>query len=390
MPFDFLSADYVPSPCVGPGLLVLCALAVLVIGAASGIVLMIRRAQQLVRIQAREHARLHAQAEQPLCAGPGHVVAGRVELDRGEQMGVRVDVLQQVKNHTSKSSRWHTWAEISRSVVAVPFYLVREGGQSVYVEPDQSVLVVDTLETKYPDESPNHRLRIADVRTGEEFFAYGDLYEAPHPRALDAYRGGVGWVLRAPKRGRMLLATEGIRDRYTARIRFLRVSGAILGALFCTLHALFTLPFAVACVLGTHATTDVTKTSSWVTHGKHNQTTTHYALDTRTRDGFALHQEVPYEVYAAARAVEARGGKAVVPIVRTYDWPAASFVGPDPYIAAPWLIAGLIGGALTFFLIVPAYRAKYAWYDQKKLTEHGGSGHWQEPRPYAPVSPGTN
>jgi hypothetical protein len=388
VPFDFSNASYLPPAGAGP-LWALFGIAVLGIGVGAAIVLMFVRARTLGRTQRREHANLHARAEQPLFAGPGHVVAGRVELDNGEQFGVRVDIVQQVKNHTSKNSRWHTWEEVSRKVAPAPFYLIREGAPPIYVEPDENALVVDSLETAYPPDMALRRIRTADVKVGEYFFAYGDLHEAPHPRARDAYRGSVGWVMRPPRRGRMLLATEGIRDRYAARISYLYKWGAICATLFCFLHACFTAPFVAATVLGTRTTTEVTATHTYVTHNK-NSTTTHYELLTSTPDGFALTQEVPFSVYSHAKQIVDRRETLVVPLVRTRDWVWASYLGQDAYIQGPWIIMGAFSAALLLFILWFTYKTKYAWYDKKKLGEPGGSGHWVEPRPGAPVPPGTN
>jgi hypothetical protein len=389
VPFDFSTADYLPASTAGP-LWALFSVAVLGIGPGSIFVLMFLQARRLAAVQAREHAHLREEAERPLVSGPGHVVSGRVELDNSETIGVQVDITQEVKNHTSKNSRWHTWNEVARTVRPGPFYLVREGLPPVYVEPDENALVVDTLETSYPLPMASRRIRTADVKVGESFFAYGDLQEGPHPRARDAYRGSaMGWVLRPPRRGRMLLATEGIRDRYKDRVSYLWKSGIICGAIFLGLHAWFTLPFVAATVLGTRTTAEVVRTDTYVTHHK-NSTTRHYELITRSADGFELTQDVPSFVYDRARDALARGDTVVVPIVRTRDWKWASFVGPDPYVSGPWIVMGVICFAITLLAVRGTYKGKYAWYDKKKLSEHGGSGHWTEPRPSAPVPPGTN
>jgi hypothetical protein len=361
--------------------------AVLGIGPAALIVLAALRARELRRAQAREHLHLHELAERPLFAGPGHVVAGKVELDNGEKIGVRIDIVQAVKNHTSKNSRWHTWSEVSRTVAPGPFYLVREGAPPIYVEPDTNVLVVDTLETDYPMDRPQMRVRTADVKVGEDFLAYGDLHQAPHPRAHDAYRDSIGWVLRPPKRGRMLLATEGIRDRYKDRIRFLQRSALICAAIFCVVHAFATVPFVTAMLFGHETTTTAVRTDTYVTHNK-NTTTTHYQLVTRASDGFALTQDVPYATYAQARSAIDQGKTVIVPLHRTGDLVWASYLG-QPTVSGPFLIIGIVAIVIAFFVIRSGYRSKYAWYDKKTLDEEGAQGHWVEPRPLAPVAPGT-
>jgi hypothetical protein len=388
VPFDFSTASY-EAPATTGLAWAFVSIAVLGVGLGSAVALMFLRARALRRTQQREHATLHERADRPLFAGPGHVVTGKVELDGGQQVGFEIDIVQQVKNHTSKNSRWHTWDEVSRKVRPGSFYLVREGAAPVYVEPSEDALVVDTLDTSYPSDMPNQRVRTADVKVGEEFFAYGDLVEAPHPRAHDAYRGSIGWVLKPPRRGRMLLATEGIRDRYQKRISTLQNQGLLFVALLCLSHALFTLPFLCAAVVGTRTTTHVTRTNTFITKNK-NTTTRHYQLITRTADGFALDQEVPFGTYDNARRAIANGETVTVPLIRTFDSPWASYVGADPYISSIWILLGAMTATIAVIIARVRYLAAYSWYDRKKLAEHGGSGHWVEPRPAAAVPPGTN
>jgi hypothetical protein len=381
--------DYTPPGYLGPGWGLLLALSTLLIGAGAAIVLMLVRARTLAGMQARENALVLDDARIRLSRGPGRAVSGRVELDGGEETGVRVDIGQVVKNHRSRNLSWHTWDEVSRQVYAAPFYLVSENGPSVYVEPDASALVVDGLETSYPRDRRNFRVRFADVRAGELFHAYGDVFEATHPRAREDYRGSIGWVLRPPRRGRMILATTAIADRYRPRIRFLWRWGWLSAAAYCLFHAFVTAPFLTATLLGEHTTTNIVGTSTYVTRDKH-RSTTHYVLHTRTSDGFALAQELPRQVYLTIAASDRTGGLRAVPLLRTRDWAWASYLGDHASVSILWIMLGTMATMIATVALTTGYRTRYAWYDRTKLSEHGGAGLWTDPRPMTDVPPGVD
>ncbi len=384
-PYVLTSPGFLPPGTFGPVASWICAVGLLGLGFGSFIAFLVLRARALQKMQEREHALLQEGADKALLPGPARVVKGRVELDGGDGIAVGVDNRQAVKNHPSRNGKWHTWEEVSRTVHAVPFYLVRDDGQSVYVEVSEAALVVDALETKYPIDLPSLRVRSADVRRGERFFAYGDLVEGMHPRGGDAYRGGSGWILRAPPGGRLLLATDAIRDRYVGRIAFLREWAAWLALAFCGLHAVFTLPFVADSLFGTRATATLADLGTYVTRSK-GHTTTHYVLTARAADGFTLKDQVSSTVYDEAQRAQSRG-IVVVPIIRVGNWEGASFLGDEPYVYGSWVVLGIAGAAVTLLLMRFAYPFSYAWYDRAKLGERGGTGHWNETRPGAPIAP---
>jgi hypothetical protein len=381
----FEAADFVPPACAAGGWVWLVAVGVMGVGWGAEIVYAWLHARRLLAREAREESAMHEKAERPLAPGPSRVVSGRVEPDGAHDVAVEIDIEQEVKNHTSKNSRWHVWTEKTRDVRASAFYLVREDGESIYVEPDRGVLVADSIETRYPDDKPMRRLRVADVKRGEYYYAHGDLHRAAHPRARGGYRDGIGWVLRPSRRERMILATDAVAARYEGRAAFLRKHALWSAAFFVVLHAFFTLPFLSASLFGQRTTTHVVKTATYVTHNK-NSTTTHYALDTRMADGFTMREDVPRDLYLAIGRRIASGASVDVPIVRTGDWEAATFLG-EPYVTVFWLFFGPITLVVSLLIQSVAYRRAHAWYDQKILEEHGGSGHWVETRPGTPIDP---
>jgi hypothetical protein len=380
-PLDLSGADLLLPSEAGPLWAIFVGIGILGVGPGAAIGAMLLRARRLARAQAHEHEWLVEGAQVPLAPGESRVVAGQVEVDGTDPVAVEVEVEQRVSNHRNKNGAWHIWTETRRSVRVAPFYLVRPDGDSIYVEPDEDARVVDLLATKYPLDAPQHRVRSADVRRGEEYFVYGDVARGPHARALEGYRGGLGWIVRAPRRGRMLLATEAIRDRYEARVAFLRAGGVLLALAFLLLHALFTAPFFVASFFGTHTTALVTATDTYVTTSK-NTHTTHYTLTARTSDGFTLEQEVPRDVYNVAHGRDVVS----VPLIRCGNSTWASFLGTEAYVFWGWLVFGVVGTGVSWLLLSLAYGRRYAWYDRAKLVERA-EGLWVETRPTAPIDP---
>jgi hypothetical protein len=399
--------DFIPPSHSGPVWSFVLAILVFGLGGGAGIVWMLLRARALSKMQRHEHDVLVQGAASALVPGPGRVVFGTVACDDASGVAVRVTIVQNVKNHSSKNSHWHTWDEASRSIEKTLFHLTRDDGQLVYVEPGDDLLVVDALERVYPQARPGVRLRIADVRRGERFYAYGDLHRAHHPSAAGgAYRGGgIGMVLRPPSRasrGRMLLATDAIRDRHSRQIALLWRWGALFGVAWTLLNAVFNVPFVEAALLGRSDRGDVVSHRVFTTRNK-NSTTTHYELTVECADGFVLVQEVPSSTYTSVvrdtpssmfaepvnEPVEpgAEPARVKIPLLRVGDSTRASFLGSAPSIHTVWLAISLGGLAVAVAVSVFEYRRRAAWYDRKKLNERGGTGHWNEVRPYAPVPP---
>lgn len=369
--------DFMAPMHAGPGPTFVLGIALLGLGGFAAIVQLFARAAQLARAQRHEATVLEQRADWPLFAGPNRVVRGTVDCDDLE-VPVKVEIVQHAIDHTSKNSKSHSWEEIHREVVAAPFYLVRGDGQNVLVEPDQQVLVIDTLETVPAKDIPRARRRISDVRRGETFFAYGDLHQGQHPRARTAYRdGAMGWILRPP-RGvtRMLFATGSIANRYAGRVSFLRLWGAILLVIWSVFSVTTLGPFVGASLFGKHTVTHVTGQHTYTTKNK-NSTTTHYVIETRTDDGFVYEGEVERSTYTWILESKSMGTRLTVPIIRTGSSTWASYLGDRP--GAYWmaLILGNIGAIVIGLVLFNTYESKAAWYDRKKLKEPGGPGHYK-------------
>lgn len=374
MPLDDGSIDWVSSNHFSPEASFFFGVLVLGFGGAGLVFLLFHRAKALRERQAAEERAFGSPSE--LTPGPNKLVRGTVDAEGGEAIAVRVEVFQKVKNHTSKNNSWHTWEEIHRKTQSRPFYLLRDGGEPVMVEPGDDVFVIDDMQTTYRDQGHERRCRYCDVESGETFSAYGTLVRAPHPRAASGYRDGTGWVLRPPANGRTYLASGAIKDRYPNRIQHLQRWG--VGALlaFVAFHALATVPYLVASFAGEREEAQIVSHRTWITTNK-NSRTTHYGLTARTASGYTFEREVPSSTYDLGIRYEGLGTR--VPSVHFSDWSWAAYLGDRPTMNGIAIIVGIVGSAIAAGAFAASYGAKHAWYDRKKLSEHGGSGHYTGP-----------
>ncbi len=367
--------DFVASSHFAPQASLFWGVLVLLFGGGTVVALFFQRAYELARrgeIEART-----AETPSDLVPGPNKIVRGKVEPEGPEPVAVRVEVRQTVKNHTSKNNQWHTWEEASRRTDARPFYLTRDTGEVVLVEPGDDVFVIDDMQTTYANCGNMGRVRYCDVEAGEVFSAYGTLVRGAHPRATGAYRdGAAGFILKPPTSGRMYLASGSIKDRFSERIKYLRRWGIGTALVFSGYHAIFTMPFMAAAFLGDLEPARVTAHRSWVTHNK-NSTTTHYAIGVVTDSGDSFEREVTSSTYGALVRLERT--EARIPTLHFGSWESASYLGDRAtlnglatvFAIGGWLVAALVFGT--------SYKSKFAWYDRKTLSEHGGSGHYVGP-----------
>lgn len=367
LPFAIdLTAPGSASPFVG----VSVGLGVLFLGVGAALVATLRRASELEK-RGEQEAKA-ASSPTALIPGPNRIVRGKVELLDDAAAAVRVEIDQDVKNHTSKNSRWHTWEEAGRKVDARPFYLLREDGESVLVEPGEDVFVIDAIETKQTVGWPVRRLRVCEVSPGEEFSAFGNLTQGAHPRARSAYRdGGGGFILKPPRSGRMMLASGDITSRYTERVKYLRLWGGLSLLAWAIFHVALTGPVVRAWLFGEHVQARIVDERTWVTHGK-NSTTHHYALTVEGDSGQRWESEVGSRTFAWIHDMRARGMELRVPAISSGD---GGYLGTEPRFGMGALFGGFLFFTAAGAAFYAGYGAKLAWYDRKKLSEPGGPGH---------------
>lgn len=145
------------------------------------------------RANAHGHAEAGA-AEQPLREGPC-VLAGHVAYAKDHTEAMRVEFTQLGTENESSGSWSHKWTEIHRKLTVNPFYVVRDGGERIRVEPvpEQSRLC-DELENQVlirenlpgvPDGSGPQRARFATLMPDEHVWVTGRL-----ERGFDPERSG--------------------------------------------------------------------------------------------------------------------------------------------------------------------------------------------------------
>jgi hypothetical protein len=342
----------------------------------------------------RREAALLREVGAPLSPGPERIVAGRVEVERGAEVPVSIELVQRVKNHSGRHSTWHTWKEESRSVRASPFFLVTDDGTRVYVEPGEDVQIVDSasaLTSEYPSSLPEQRLRRAQVHRDQRSYALGELHFAGRSRVEGAYRDGAawtGWVLRGPDRGRVVLATDAIRTRYRERIKMLSAWTLGVAVVFSAAHRAFTVPFLAGSLFAERETAEVVGARTYVTRNR-NERTLHHELTVRTDDGATLTGDVCKTTYGSVWRTQSSGGEPVrVRVLHYPGWDAASFVGDEATLPIGWVAVGTMGELLLTILAWVLYRQQVPWYDQRKVVEIVRRVHWVETRPRRPVPPG--
>jgi hypothetical protein len=322
--------------------------------------------------------RRRAQAESaldpraPLVDGPA-VVFGTVEGDQPGQSFVTIRIHQYGSEWQNKGAWQHRWAETGRDVTARPFRITRADGSRVLVEPDESVVIHDTLLVTEQKDLLT-RDRVAEIRVGDEVHVYGELRGALAVRDRGAYREArTEPVLRPPPRSPMVIAHEPAGEAEAKRARFHAWGAAgltlVLGGL-----GLVSSGWLRLVATGREATLAVTSTGTWQTWSKPKNRpgywVAHYAVRGQaTLPGeyaaVTLEDECSAELHACIRA----GQCASVPFV---------VAGPYAEVGEPGLstdqIAGLVMITLLAGFIYPIWAwTTRPWYVRKKLAE-GGSG----------------
>ena len=371
----FAGLDYVPPDHFAGPLAAFFGVVVLGFGLGLAILGLALRALQLAARQRHEHEFREERAARPLFEGPGRVVHGTVDVDdAADPVAVAVDIEQLVRNVQGKSTFTQVWTEVARRVRARPFYVRTQDGVDVRVEPSSDVLVVDDLESVYPRDMPARRVREASVKRGEVIHVYGDLHRGAHPRPGGAAtRDGVGFTLRPPSRGRMLLASSAIEARYSARVKALFFSAALLAPLWAVATVLTAVPY-VGATLGRLETGTVIRHGIRDTTSK-GHTTHHYEITARSKSGVVIEDEVPEATYDAIA-----GAPMSRPVVIPVRPGGGGVLGARASFSSVWLVFGTVSFLLGGFLVWAIVQAKYPWYDKKKIVESRG-GPWIEPRP---------
>ena len=209
------------------------------------------------------------------------VLRGTVELAANASMAVRVEVTQTGTENYSGDKVTHKWKEVGRKITANPFYIAEASGRRTRVEPSEDVLLVDRLDQIAKLEF-DRRIRAAELSAGEPVFAVGSLQRGHDPEAAQDYRGAsTTMVLRPPRKGRMILATEPLHARFerTARTQGIWM---VFMCVVIVVFQLFAVPYHLRHWFGETVAAEVVDKREFVTTGGHRGGATgHHVITTQ-------------------------------------------------------------------------------------------------------------
>jgi hypothetical protein len=292
------------------------------------------------------------------------VVQGRVDLARGFDHAVRVEVDQEGTEGESSGSWSHTWTEVDRRVVVAPFYLVHPSGERIRVEPTREVHLMDDLDGVILVDL-TRRKRYAELIPGEQVIATGTLGTELDPEAGGGgYRGGGrSWVLRPTEGAAMLLSTHPLDAPFRRRARTFAVMAAVLTVFALAAHLLL-LPYHLRVWTGETVTATVTNRHVTASTDDEGSVSHHFhVVASIAEPPLLLVQEV------GRGAFDSLVEGSLVPVLLVAAHPASSQLGAVPRANAvvAWIFAVLISLAILAFIGGAEWST--AWYDEQKLVE---------------------
>jgi hypothetical protein len=313
---------------------------------------------------------------------PGYAVLhGRVET--GDALpAVSVRIRQAGHVHKVLRGVQHTWTEIDRHVDARPFTLELASGARVRIVPDGSVVLVDHLSAgpiepgtagSWPSPLVATRTRTAELMPGDLAYVSGQLV---CPVGLGtAYRSSEeGLTLHAPRRGKMLVSTAPLEERFTRRAQFHLAWVLGFAVAFVAANGALFGPFWLRFFCGRSLTGDVSDTRTWTTSSK-SATRRHYDVEAHAlldHDDLNLSVETNEEFSRQLRAALERGDKEIqAPFVVVPFYLDASDIGT----VATLQVKTCIWGAscllvLSLYYLFDAQRSR-PWYERRRLIERG-------------------
>ncbi len=298
------------------------------------------------------------------------VLQGTVEHAAGSSVAVRVEITQ-VGTEKIKKDEWrHRWKEVDRKVTANPFYIAEVRGKRVRVEPSEDLVLVDAMDqTTVLDH--DRRVRAAELTAGEQVFAMGSLQRAHDPEAAQGYRGqSTPLVLRPPKKGRMMLASEPLQARFERTARF-HIIWVIVWGIILLIFQLVAFRYHVRHWLGETVHAEVIHKEKYTsTSGQRGGATPHYVIKCQVGDR-QYDEELQSGQYHAITVGDS------VPVRRVPWWPSNQQVGATAtvYFALGLVSVILLPLVLGFHLRI-VYRRR-PWWDHRLID--GGSGPLAEP-----------
>jgi hypothetical protein len=297
------------------------------------------------------------------------VVSGVVETD-DKQSAIEIVIEERGQEYKTKQG-WHVWwRETARRVTARPFYVARKSGDTVRVEPDDSVFLVDALELR-ERATKRTRVRAATLDPGEECTVTGVLRRGRDPRAAGAgYRdAGEALVLMPPSGERMIVSVEPLPERYRRRARVHKRAAVVIGVVFALVHAILFGGYYATILFGRVDRVTVVDADDWDTYNK-GRRTPHYGLQVAppTKSGGVVRFETQYSAYRAELEASARNAHLSVP-VRYVPGTDIAQLGEAPRVhVARAILCAMAALLVTLFYGLTTFATR-AWYERPKVSE---------------------
>ena len=322
----------------------------------------------------------------PLADGSA-IVFGVVEGEAGEGGPAVVITIHQrgTEEHVEGTTTQH-WKETHRESNARPFYVRRDDGSRVRVEPDERVVVHDALLGVVRGSVKDQRSRVAEVRPGEQVHVSGELAGAGRStgdlrasdRKLTAARGGVYRtvavepVLRPPRFAPMVISSEPPGDTEKKRMRFHAWCAVGLAAVLAFAGAVVVRDYLFLVLDGQRVRVTPTAFRTWTEwvqpKGTSGHRVTYYAVRAQALAPggvVTLEDQCTSELYERVRA----GEQVEVSFVVATHHPSVFQLGEGPAISEGQVM-GLSMLLLALGGIYPlAARMTRPWYARRKVND---------------------
>jgi hypothetical protein len=332
-----------------------------------------------VALHVRRRRLVHAANARNLAAGTGvlmpgeAIVTGAVELAEGETQAVELQI-DQVGTEQESSGTWsHTWTETRRRLTVRPFYLRTGARERVRVLAGDDARLMDALDGKILV-NRTARTCTAELTPGEVVSAFGQLSRGRDPEAAPqgGYRSGaIGWVMRSPEGGRILLSSYPIDRPFTERAS--RIMGWVVALVAVVISGQLSL-------LGYHLR---------VAGGEQVSATVVDARVVRekTEDGYTLKRMVtlsladredPLTAEVTEKSYATLSSGQSVSVVMAPVFSSFNF-GEHPTVSF-WILVEVGLVVLICFFLAAADRPDARWYLESKVVEEG-SGRLPDVKP---------
>jgi hypothetical protein len=266
----------------------------------------------------------------------------------------------------------HAWKEKSRRTFSNPFWIRRESGERVRIEPGENVKLVDALDVTVQVER-EERFRIAELSAGETVTSQGVL-TSEVSRSTDGYREAAPrtWVLRPEANARLPLMAENPGDHHRRMSNVFIKRIAFTWVPFALIFATLSTPFFARMAFG--ESTSVVIDSKFHRVGDANNGP-RWSVSCARPGGGSVHISLDEDEWASV----SEGDRMAYFYVPKFRQLSAIGSGSTAYFFT-WL-GGLFAVMLCNSVMMFVVSENRAWYEGRKHYEGGRAGHLPEPTP---------